>query len=224
MNPILCCHGALGSARQFEGLQALIAPRRPCHVVNFSGHGSDAHEGKLSFNLFVQNILDYIDQRKLEEVDLFGYSMGGYAALLFAYQYPERVRSVKTLGTKFQWDSEFAAAEVLKLNPQKIAEKVPAYADYMQSLHGIRWKQLVRQTADMMLYLGEFPALDDGKLQAIQHPVVIGLGSLDKMVGSEESRHVAEQLPNGKFQLLADVVHPFERIPTSLVASYLIDH
>ena len=54
--------------------------------------------------------------------------MGGYVALQLANKHPKYVQKIITLGTKFAWDKETAAKEVKMLNPEKIEEKIPAFA------------------------------------------------------------------------------------------------
>ncbi len=81
--------------------------------------------------------------------------MGGYVGLNLAKEYPELVGRIVTLGTKFAWTKEVAEKEIKMLNPEKIAEKIPAFADRLKSIHtNNNWKEVVRKTARMMYGLG----------------------------------------------------------------------
>lgn len=56
--------------------------------------------------------------------------MGGYLALCYAAKHPERLNSVITMGTKFNWTEEQALQESKMLDPETIAEKFPNTQDF----------------------------------------------------------------------------------------------
>ncbi|HMV91636.1 MAG TPA: alpha/beta fold hydrolase, partial [Cyclobacteriaceae bacterium] len=126
---VLLIHGALGSASQLEPVKiALQNSGLAVHSMDLSGHGGAAFQTQFGIEQFASDVLKWLDQNSLRTVNVFGYSMGGYVSLEFASKYPKRVGSIVTLGTKFDWSVESAAREVRKLNPEKILEKVPAFA------------------------------------------------------------------------------------------------
>ena len=88
--------------------------------------------------------------------------MGGYVAVWLAHQHThKRVGKVVTLGTKFDWDPDSAKLEAGKVNPEKIAEKIPAFARILEHRHAPNdWKLLLRQTASMMVALGDSTVID----------------------------------------------------------------
>ena len=53
-------------------------------------------------------LLDYEE----EPVYVFGYSMGGYAAALYAARHKNRIRALVTYGTKWLWSDEIANNEI----------------------------------------------------------------------------------------------------------------
>ena len=98
--------------------------------------------------------LDDLVQQVGELVHLFGYSMGGFIALLSAANGNKKIHSITTLGTKMKWSPRIAENEVKQLNPELIEEKVPAFAKSLEERHGDHWKDLMRRTADYMVLLG----------------------------------------------------------------------
>lgn len=181
--------------------------------MNFSGHGGTLFQTKFGIEQFAEDILQELDRHNLKTVDIFGYSMGGYVALWLAKKHPERVGRIVTLGTKFDWSIESASQEIKKLNPEKILEKIPAFARILDSRHAPNdWKELMRETAHMMMALGESPLLTKAILKLIPHPTLICLGDQDDMADRNYSEEVAGILPNGKFQLLENTPHPIEKI------------
>ncbi|MFK7783488.1 MAG: alpha/beta fold hydrolase [Crocinitomicaceae bacterium] len=220
---ILLLHGALGSKAQFESFEQEMSVAFDVHSFTFEGHGGVPSDRPFLMTHFVENVIEYLDENQLDTIDIFGYSMGGYAALMFAQMHPNRVGRIVTLGTKFAWNPEFSAAEVRKLNPEKIEGKVPRFAQFLKKVHTpLDWKKVVTDTADMMIYLGDERPLDQ-HLPAISCPILITLGSLDNMSTEEESKLVAQQLPNGQFQLLPEVEHPIEKIDASQLKGVITD-
>ncbi|NVK64504.1 MAG: alpha/beta hydrolase [Flavobacteriales bacterium] len=219
---ILLLHGALGSEAQFNSLKKELSNSFDVHSFSFEGHGGRASNRPFRIENGVENVLEYMESHKLERVSIFGYSMGGYVGLLLAGMHPNRVDRIMTLGTKLAWSPEFSAQEVRKLNPEKIEEKVPRFAQFLEKVHApLDWKKVVQDTADMMIDLGEKRPLDD-YYSTIMCPTLIALGSLDNMSTEEESKVVAEKLPNGEFQLIPDLEHPIEKVDASLLAEMLL--
>lgn len=132
---LLLLHGALGAKSQLEPLKKIIENDFEIHLLNFEGHGDKNSNNDFSIELFAKNLLDFLNENNVEKVNIFGYSMGGYVALQLATQHPKRFEKIVTLGTKFKWSPEEAAKETRMLNPEKIEEKVPAFANYLNQLH-----------------------------------------------------------------------------------------
>lgn len=213
-NPILLLHGALGSATQLQPLKNAIERNgRIAVAMNFSGHaGEPFHSEGFGIKTFAGDVLGFLDETGMTKVDIFGYSMGGYVAIWFAHQYPERVGNIVTLGTKFDWDPESAEREIRKMNADKIIEKVPAFARILETRHGVHvWQELLEKTAAMMKELGNKPLLTKSVFTSIMHPVEICLGDLDDMADRAYSKEVANMLPNGTFRLLDNTPHPIEK-------------
>jgi pimeloyl-ACP methyl ester carboxylesterase len=220
---IILLHGAVGSARQVEPLFSFLPGEFQVHALNLPGHGGLAIPSEpYSFPLFAQSVLDYINKKRIEKVSLFGYSMGGYVSLYLAANYPEHIDKVFTLGTKLNWNSEFAEKEVSMLNPEKISEKVPAFAKSLEQTHSPQdWKIVLRKTSELLLNLGRQPALTERDFASIKLPVTISLGELDKMATVEESKDVVKHLQNGRYLQLDATPHPFEKVNHQILAEQM---
>lgn len=224
MKDLILLHGALGAKKQFLELSDILKNNYRIHLLDFSGHGEHQSVNRFSIPDFSKDLRSYIDSHQIVDPYIFGYSMGGYVALHLEYMQPGSVRKIITLGTKFSWDPETSTKEAGYLNPEKIEEKIPVYANYLRSLHGENWSGVVQNTAQMMIEMGEAPPLDSEKLEKVEIPVVIGWGSLDKMVSKEESEQASKALINGKFNLLENVQHPIDRIDVQELERYILTH
>ncbi|WP_435579366.1 alpha/beta fold hydrolase [Gilvibacter sp.] len=210
--PIILLHGALGSTVQMQALSASFSATHEVFYFNFEGHGGRRSDRVFSMGVFAQNVSDFMAKSELETADFFGYSMGGYVALTLAQSHPQLIKSIVTYGTKFAWTPESAEKEVRQLNPEKILEKVPRFAAFLEQVHQPNdWKQVLNKTAAMMLALGAGAAFSESELQDIKVPVRILIGDQDQMVSLQESQWAAKHLGQGSCEIILDGVHPLEK-------------
>jgi pimeloyl-ACP methyl ester carboxylesterase len=220
---LLLLHGALGSAEDFEDLTPLLSNKFEVLTLNFAGHGnSELPRADFSMELFSQQIDHFLTKNGIENISIFGYSMGGFAALHFALQHPDKVNKIYTLATKFHWTKENAERESKLLNPEKIKEKIPAYALQLQKLHGIGWENLLEETAKLILGLGNNNPLSSASLAAIKNTTKLGIGDKDNMVSIEETKQAQQAIQGSLFHLFPDTLHPLNKVNKELLAQELI--
>jgi pimeloyl-ACP methyl ester carboxylesterase len=157
---------------------------------------------------FSEGLSSFLIANDLRGSIIFGYSMGGYVALYLELNQPGSFSKIITLGTKFDWNPESSAREVQMMKPVIIQEMVPKFAAQLQSAHGEKWKQVLQNTADMMISLGDNPTLNADLLSNIKIPVSIHVGDFDRMVSKEESQQAASQIPNANFRIVEGLKHP----------------
>jgi len=221
METLLLLHGAIGAADQLQPLaQALSGPYN-VHTIDFSGHGGQPFaEEPFSMKLFARDVLSYIEQHNLQRVAIFGYSMGGYVGMYLARHYPEKISKVVTLATKYNWDEAIAAKETQMLVPEKIEQKLPAFAATLSERHAPNdWKEVLRKTADMMIGLGADNVLKGDDYPGIGMPALLLLGDRDKMVTLDETLAVYKALPQSQLGILPGTSHPIEQVDTELLAT-----
>lgn len=220
MEQLLLLHGAIGAKDQLEPLKQQLSSQFIVHSINFSGHGSEALPEHFSIEQFAKDVITFLDKHAIPTINIFGYSMGGYVALYLAKHYPERVKKVMTLATKFLWTPEIAQKEVKMLNPEAIAEKLPAFAQTLERRHQPNdWKEVLKKTAAMMLKLGEQNTLSLTDYSSIDQSVMISIGDKDSMVTLEETIAVYRQLKNVQFMVFPNTQHPIERVDVNRLSS-----
>jgi len=220
MNSILLLHGALGAKEQFKVLSEMLTGSFDVHSISFSGHGTeDLYGGEFTIELFAKEITDYITLNNLAGINIFGYSMGGFAALYAASKQPGLFGKILTLATKFEWSPEIAAREIKMLDAEMIKVKVPKFAEELALRHGAdNWKNVLAKTAEMMTLLGSSNPLTEKILSGIENEVQLGIGDSDKMVTLEETISAYRALPNAKLFVLPGTSHPLEQVdPNRLV-------
>jgi pimeloyl-ACP methyl ester carboxylesterase len=218
MKDILLLHGALGSKEQFAELEVALAGKYKVHTLNFSGHGSRIwHHHSFTIQNFAHEVLDWMNEHYIKSVDIFGYSMGGYVALWLARFYPERVGRIITLGTKLRWNEAEAEREIKMLNPDKVTEKVPAFALELAIRHGEHeWKSVMTRTALLMKDLAHTHLTDQDFIK-IDTPILLGRGEKDSMVTGEETDYAHHLLKKSELKIYDGMPHGINKIPVELL-------
>lgn len=98
----LALHGWLDNAASFSRLAPLLVQKLGIRVVavDFSGHGqSAALPGEYDYALwdYCHDVLDVMDELKLEQATLLAHSMGAGVACLLAAALPERVAELRLI-------------------------------------------------------------------------------------------------------------------------------
>ncbi len=224
--PVVLLHGALGARDQLDPLRAALAPlvAAPVHALEFAGHGStppgpgDADGYRME--RLAEQLRAALDERGIERAVLFGYSMGGYAALLLAAAHPERAAAVVTLGTKLAWTPELAAHDAARLDPATLRVKAQRFADALAERHAGAggWEAVLARTASLLTALGERPLLTPERLGAIACPVRVLVGDRDATLPVAECVDAVRALPRGELAVLPGTGHPLERVNAERLA------
>ncbi len=211
---LLILHGALGSSVQLEPIAKKLEDKYRVILYNFSGHGGKSiPEEPFSINLFAEELKTLIHKTRIDQCDVFGYSMGGYVALYAARHYTGLIGRIFTLGTKFDWNGESSAREARMLDPVRLEEKIPAFAKTLAERHAPEdWKKVLEKTAEMMLNLGKQNELTLEEMKLIGNEVTVAVGDRDNMVSISETEKAYRHLKNGRMIVMPDTFHPIEKV------------
>jgi len=224
MSSLIFLHGALGTEKQLHPLISEMHGAEHVYTLTFEGHGSEEIPDRpFRIENFAENVLRYMDEQNIDTANIFGYSMGGYVALYLAKTAPERVGKIATLGTVMTWSPEKAASETKLLNPNKIEEKVPAFAKMLDSEHPKGWKDMVLKTKDLLEHLGDHPTLSTEDFREIDHPVRIHIGDRDSTADLNETVKVYGQMKKAELSVMPATPHPIQKVDTVRLADSLDD-
>jgi pimeloyl-ACP methyl ester carboxylesterase len=221
---IILLHGALGSSTQLEKLAELLKDKFNVFLLNFSGHGKNLNPPEsFSIDKLGQELNSFIEQHKILDPNIFGYSLGGYVGLYAATISPVPFNSVITLGTKFDWTDRTYMEQFSFVDSEVLLSKYPAVVESLMDLHGDNWNPLVNYTKDFLVDLGNNPRLDPSALLKLKLKVLITRGDKDKTVFEAESRRIADILPDGKYVEIPATPHMIERVDPETLALVITD-
>ncbi len=224
-DPVLLLHGILGSmASELEPLIPCLAEDCFVLALDFRMHGESVSPAPaFSIEDLSDDIIAVLDRVGIHAAHVFGYSLGGYAALYLEKTRPGRLRSLLMHGTKFYWDEDAAAQFSLNLDPERIEKRRPKWAELLRSQHDAQgtdhWKRLCRAAGEFVQSLpGKFLEADCG---AIGIPVQVSIGDRDDLVPVAEAASLARALPRGSLAVLPDTRHPIGACDPALLAGQM---
>jgi len=224
MKSILLLHGALGSKSQFREISEILSRKYEVFTFDFTGHGANnLPETQFTIETFAQDIAAYMRANGLAGTDIFGYSMGGYAALYASAAGLINAGRIFTLATKFEWNEEIASREAKMLDAEKIKQKVPAFAEELAARHGHKWEALLGMTREMMFELGRNNLLNNEKLAKVKNEVLVSIGDRDKMVTLDETIAAYRAIEGALLLVLPGTEHPIEKVDIHQITSELAD-
>lgn len=90
--PFVILHGFLGMSDNWKTLGRTFSEQGfEVHLLDQRNHGRSFHDPVFNYEVLVEDLKRYCDDKGLKDIVLLGHSMGGKTAMLFATEYPELV-------------------------------------------------------------------------------------------------------------------------------------
>lgn len=209
-DPILFLHssfsrGILDFAAQFSVFQS----RYRCFVPDMRGHGrTRSPQMEWTTASLADDIPALLDGLGVEAAHVIGFSLGGDVALYGAVRYPERFRSLVTIGAgAMNTDGMKRMAdeyepEVLERTGKKTFIEL-LRANHAEA-HGGDWRRFAQQTLHSWR---SYPQLSDQELREIQTPCLFLAGEADPLVGSVQLNRMCDCVAGATYQLIEGCGH-----------------
>ncbi len=214
--PLVLVHGLGGRALDFAPMMPALARDHRVFALDLLGYApSDRPDVDYSVTLQTGILRQFLDSQGLTRVDLAGWSMGGWIALDFAAQSPERVRRLVLLdsaGMKFTptFDlhllSPHTMGEIQAL--EKLLTPHPVWApefitrDFLRQLRAEDW--VIQRTVANMVSMRE---VMDGKLAGVTMPVLMVWGKQDVMTPLAVAETMRREMPQSVLAVLEGCGH-----------------
>jgi pimeloyl-ACP methyl ester carboxylesterase len=118
---VVLIHGFLENAGMWKDVVPALIKRNRVVTIDLLGHGKTACLGYVHpMELFAETIAAVLKHLKIRKCILVGHSLGGYVALAFAEQQPERVKGVCLINATSNEDD--AARKALRLRANKMIQ------------------------------------------------------------------------------------------------------
>lgn len=198
-------------AAQLEPSFELILP----DLRGFGGSASPA--GPYTIPDMAKDVADLLDRLGLPNASLAGHSMGGYVALAFCSQFPERVRSLALVASQVAADppdrrpARYEAADMVERQGMVIIadtfpEKLTGRVELRPLLREVILRQPRRGAAEALRAMAERQD-STGLLPALDLPIMIVHGTADALVPVLRAREAAALAKQGRLVELEAAGH-----------------
>jgi 3-oxoadipate enol-lactonase len=211
--PVLLFSNSLGTdIRMWDGQVGELMARWRVVRYDTRGHGrSSVPKGPYTIAQLGADVVELLDYLDIERTHFCGLSLGGLTGLYLALTYPDRIdrlavcNSAARLGTTVMWDERIAV--VRRAGMQEIAASVMArwFTEEFRARAPDAVRSVELQFLDTPVegYVGCCAALRDGDLRSvvpeIRSPVLAVAGARDPAVPVDDTRWLAEQIPNAEY-------------------------
>ncbi|MEU4341514.1 alpha/beta hydrolase [Nocardia sp. NPDC023852] len=208
-------------------VDGIAAKRR---VITFDNRGVGASEGRTpdSVEAMARDAVAFIRALRLDQVDILGFSLGGFVAQVIAREEPELVRKLILAGTgpaggegivdvtSVTYRDTFKAVATFKDPKENLfftrtahgKSEARAFVTRLKERSGDRDKAIsLRAFRTQLEAIHAWGAQEPSDLSRIQHPVLVANGEDDRMVPTSNSFDLQRRLPNAKLRIYVDAGH-----------------
>jgi pimeloyl-ACP methyl ester carboxylesterase len=224
--PVLLLHGLGGSAENWQNLAPYLQQAGyRVYLLDLLGYGKSDRPPNFSYTVLDQAdvVLGVLNSLNLRQVDLGGWSMGGWIAQLVAARHPDRIRKLLLIdsgGVAFKppWDPKIFTysnvPELLQFAELVMSRTPPPMPTFMRN-DMIRQMQQNAWIVDRALKsMLTFRDATDPVLPSLKMPVLIVWGSIDRLTPLEMGE-ITHRLIPGSQLLITQCGHlaPIECAP-----------
>lgn len=201
--PLVTLHGAFMSAAVYPAL----AEDNQVIAVDLQGHGRTADiDRPFSFEQMADDVAALLKQLKIEQTDVFGYSLGGKVSLALAVRHPELVRRLAIFGATYKSFEESLPPELLEVFKQVTPETF-APKDLKESYEKLspapNWIGLAAKILESMK---GFQGFSPEQMKAIKAEVFLSAGD-HKDVNLEHLVEMHKLIPKSQLAVFPNTDH-----------------
>jgi len=177
--PLVILHGAFGTVDMFRPLVPPLAEKRQVITVEMQGHGRTADiDRPLTYEQLADDVAALVQYLGIAEVDVFGYSMGGFTAQQVAIRHPQLVRKLVVASASFNREGVYPEVweGIEALSPELFAGSPPQTEYARLAPNPEDWPTLIEKVKDLERRFGGWPAED---VVAIESPTLLIMGDAD---------------------------------------------
>lgn len=199
--PLLVLHGAYMSADSMAPFVERFARTRPVIVMDQRGHGRTGDApGPITYEALADDAAAVLAAAGVRQADVFGYSMGGAAAIQLAIRHPGKVAKLVPVSAGMRLDATYpeVLSGIAQITPSSF-DNTPIRSEY---------DRLAARPADFPLLVEKLKVLDatpfdwaDG-VRALTHKAMIIMGDHD-IVEPEHAVEMFRMLGGGAPDLAA---------------------
>jgi 3-oxoadipate enol-lactonase len=189
------------------------------------GPGTEKNEnlGPWMIAHFVEDLIKLLDEKNIKKVSLCGLSMGGYIALHFISNFPERVQNLILCDTQAGADNNESKSQryetIKNIQKNGLTDLAKSFSKKAISESTLKNNPQIQNQLESMilknkaeciaLVVGALAARNDfaSSLSNIQCPTLIIVGSDDNITSPEINKELAMKIPGARFETISQAGH-----------------
>jgi len=116
-HPLIIVHGLYGASDNWLSIAKELSNHFEVYVLDQRNHGNSPHANSHTYPDLKEDLLEFMNDHKLDKAILLGHSMGGKTVMFFAIDYPERLSSLLVV-------------DIAPKNYSKISDYAPQTTDH----------------------------------------------------------------------------------------------
>ena len=89
--PVIILHGLLGSLDNWQGIAKQLGEHFQVFIIDQRNHGRSPHSDEFSYQILVDDMLEFMKQQGIAQAHFIGHSMGGKVAMNLALEHQDKV-------------------------------------------------------------------------------------------------------------------------------------
>ncbi|MBE6508867.1 MAG: alpha/beta hydrolase [Methanobrevibacter sp.] len=215
-------HGLSDNLLYWELLASDLKKSYQILRIDLRGHGgSELGSDEITLDTYVQDLKNLLDELKIQNVNLIGFSLGGIVALDFIRRYPEAVSSLVLMSSFYKVDSpledvfaqfrnalekSFGEFYDLILPMVLCPEVIENNREELKFL-----KEIASETANTEAYIKAIDASSNVNferlLSQIDVPTLILAGKYDEITSLDSQKDLQSKVKNSRIIIFDDTKH-----------------
>ena len=180
--PLILLHGNNENSSCFEAQIEEFSKHYKVFSIDTRGHGKTPKGDKpFTINQFAQDLLNFMDEKKIEKAHILGFSDGGNIAIVFSILYPERVEKLILNGANLYPKGLTTFTQ--------ISDKLNYFFTRLFS------KDILKR--EMLELMVNQPNINPDDLLKIKSKTLVIAGTKD-MIKKEHTELIADKIPDSK--------------------------
>ena len=212
--PLVVLHGAYMDIPSMGGIIPKLAESHRVYALEFQGHGRTTDiDRKITYQNLADDVAAFMEAVGLAKADIFGYSMGGQAALQLAIRHPAKVNKLVAASVGYDlrgWQPEYTAAipqftvEMMLQMPffKEQADRKPGFPKLIEKLIQLEKEPMAWEADIGKLKMPVLVIAGDADVSTLEHNV-----ALFKLLGGGMMGDMGKPLPASRLAVLPATSH-----------------
>lgn len=221
---LIMAHGVFGSHENLGAIARLLADDFYLYRLDLRNHGRSPHADTMTFAEMAADVLEFIDDHKLDKVAVLGHSLGGKVMMELATTHPDRVNhlivaDIAPVQYPAHHDPILAGLQAIDLAQLKSRndadQQLQAYVDNLTTRQFLlknlqrsedgeyTWRLNIKAIADQ--YDNLRLTVGDGKIYA--GPTLFIRGALSKYIQERNHPAIYQQFPKATIKTIDGASH-----------------